>query len=152
MEEDEYKSTYQHIANVRCVFEKALTNNHAKCSHSRHFWLADREGYACQSEACATTCAKLLQRLQENSRFSLKLTTVGDALPHNMAIRVQVGGLQGLQKIMSVDQLNLHSGDIRSLVDAAIGHFGGLDALPYAEIVQSVASFRGRKRRKRHGR
>jgi len=48
MEESEYKSTYNALASVRCVFEKALTNNRAKCVLSRHFWLADREGYACK--------------------------------------------------------------------------------------------------------
>jgi hypothetical protein len=150
MEEDEYKNTYQHIADVRCVYEKALTNNQAKCSFSKHFWLADREGYACKSAECASICSDFLQKLRENSRFSLKLTAVGDVLPHNMDIRVQVGGLQGVQKLVFPRQAQAQIDDIRSLVDTAIHQYGGLQALPYAEIVQSVASFQGRKRRRHH--
>jgi len=149
MEEDEYKNTYQHIADVRCVFEKALTNQQAKCSYAKHFWLADREGYSCTSKGCAAACSDFLQKLREISRFSLKLTTVGGALPHNMDIRVQVGGLLGVQQLVSP---KLHSDkidDIRCLVDAAMRQFGGLEALPYTDIVKSVASFQGRRRRRR---
>ena len=149
MEEDEYKKTYQHIAEVHCVFEKALTNNQAKCSYSKHFWLADREGYACTSEACACVCSNLLQKLRENSRFFLKLKNVGDALPHNMDIRVQVGGLHGLHKNTLPGQAVEKIEDIQSLVATAISKFGTLEAWPYTDIVQSVASYQGRKRRHR---
>ena len=150
MEEDEYKNTYRHIAQVRCVFEKALTNNKAKCSYSKHFWLADREGYACTCEDCAAICSNLLQKLRQNSRFSLKLKNVGEALPHNMDIRVQVGGLQGMHKQLQPGPAVEKIEDIQSLVARTISKFGTLEALPYADIVQSVVSFQGRKRRQRH--
>lgn len=146
MEEDEYKNTYQQITAVACVFEKALTNNQAKCSVAKHFCLADREGYACQSEECAAICCHFLKKLRENSRFSLKLKTMAGALPHNMDIRVQVGGLQGLQQVLA-EPAGLD--DIHQLVAVAIDKFSQLDALPYNEIVQSVAQFQGRKRRSR---
>jgi hypothetical protein len=149
MEEDEYKNTYQQIASVGCAFEKALTNNKARCGYARHFCLADREGYACGSEACAATCSQLLQNLRDNSRFSLKLKAIGTALPHNMEIRVQVGGLLGLQKALAPDATPASLEDIRALVDSALQKFATLDALPYTDIVQSVAQYQGRKRRSR---
>jgi hypothetical protein len=149
MEEDEYRNTYQQIASVGCAFEKALTNNQARCSYARHFCLADREGYTCRSETCAAICSQLLQNLRDNSRFSLKLKSAGTALPHNMEIRVQAGGLLGLQKALAPDHTRAELDDIRGLVDSAIQEFGKLDALPYTDIVQSVAQFQGRKRRNR---
>jgi len=149
MEEDEYRNTYQQIASVGCAFEKALTNNQARCSYARHFCLADREGYTCRSETCAAICSQLLQNLRDNSRFSLKLKSVGAALPHNMEIRVQAGGLLGLRKALAPDTTQAGLDDIRGLVDSAIQEFGKLDALPYTDIVQSVAQFQGRKRRNR---
>ena len=91
MEESEYKTTYSEIARIRCHFEKALTNNKARCSCSRHFWLADREGYACGSKGLSAKCRELLEKMRENSRFILKLQQPGQSLPHNMEIRVQVG-------------------------------------------------------------
>ena len=149
MEEDEYRNTYQQIASVGCAFEKALTNNQARCSYARHFCLADREGYTCRSQACAAICSLLLQNLRDNSRFSLKLKSVGAALPHNMEIRVQAGGLLGLQKALATEITHAGVDDVRALVNGAMQKFGKLDALPYTDIVQSVVQFKGRKRRNR---
>ncbi len=93
MEEDEYKSTYNQLADIRCVFEKALLNhrgNHqAKCSLPRHFCLADREGYSCKNVESADRCGEFLKKLREKSTFVLKLHEINGPLPHNMEIRVR---------------------------------------------------------------
>lgn len=149
MEEDEYKATYNEIAKIRCVFEKALTNNQCKCRYSRHFWLADREGYACKSDEISSNCRHLLEKLRENSRFYLKTYSVGSQLPHNVDIRVQVGGLRGLRSAMCAEDTDPLIADIRALVEQAEVRYENLDMLPYSEIVQSIASYKGRSRSKR---
>lgn len=149
MEEDEYKSTYDEIAANRCAFEKALTNNLCRCRFSRHFWLADREGYACKDSENAAKCRYFLENLRENSRFSLKLPAVGSQLPHNMEIRVQVGGMRGMRSVLCDEQGDHLVEDIKQLIEQAEADFGNLDALPYSEVVKSVASFQGRSRRKK---
>lgn len=149
MEEDEYKATYHEIAKTRCVFEKALTNNQAKCRYAKHFWLADREGYACNSDKNSLTCSYLLEKLRKNSRFFLKIHTVGDQLPHNVDIRVQVGGLKGLSAVFSNEGGDQSIADIRALVEQAEAQFKSLDRLPYSEIVQSIAGYQGRSRSKK---
>ena len=148
MDEKEYTATYQEIAKNRCVFEKALTNNQCKCRFSQHFWLADREGYACKSKDVAANCRNILEKLRENSRFLLKLHEVGAQLPHNMEIRVQIGGLRGLRAALGLDEKELLITDIRALIEQAEKHYENLDALPYGEIVQSIASFQVRRRGK----
>jgi hypothetical protein len=149
MEEDEYKATYQEIAKNRCVFEKALTNNQCKCRFAQHFWLADREGYACKSRDISINCRDLLGKFRENSRFLLKVHSIGEQLPHNMEIRVQIGGLRGLRAVLgSGEEKDALISDIRSLVEQAEQQYEDMDALPYNEIVQSIASFKGRKRGK----
>jgi hypothetical protein len=148
VEENEYKSAYSEIASIRCQFEKALTNNKAKCSRSRHFWLADREGYACRSSESSAKCGELLQMLRENSRFIFKLQQADGKLPHNREIRVQAGGLTGIQTLCTPGQVDRIK-DIHQLVEQAETEFGGLDKLPYSRIVQSISSYQGRKTRKR---
>ena len=148
MEENEYKSSYSEIANIRCEFEKALTNNKAKCSYAMHFCLADREGYACKSRESSAKCHELLGLLRDNSRFILKLQQTGNKLPHNMEIRVQAGGLSGIQSLF-VSEWRDKIEDIYALIEQAEAEFGSLDKLPYNRIVQSICSFRGRKNRKR---
>ena len=146
MEEDEYKATYQEIAKIRCAFEKALTNNQCQCRFSQHFWLADREGYACKSGELASKCSYYLEKLRNNSRFLLKVHSVGSQLPHNVEIRVQAGGLRGLGLVLGHDE---KIEDIQSLIEQAIAKYESLDELPYSEIVQSIASFKGRIKNKR---
>lgn len=149
MEEDEYKATYNEIADIRCEFEKSLTNKLGKCSLSSHFCLADREGYSCKSNESAAICSKLLEKLRDGSRFLLKLQRVGEPLPHNMEIRVQTGGLQGLHKALHPDSERPQViEDIGEIVSQAVVAYGGLDGLPYNEIIQSVALTTVRKRRK----
>ena len=148
MEESEYKSTYSEIANVRCEFEKSLTNNKARCAYSRHFWLADREGYACRFEKSSAKCACLLRKLRENSRFLLKMPQPGEKLPHNMEIRVQAGGLNGIQQLLNAGQPDPVE-SIQALIEQVETEYGGLDKLPYNRIVQSISQYQGRKSRKR---
>jgi hypothetical protein len=149
VEENEYKSTYGEIASIRCEFEKALTNNKAKCSYSRHFCLADREGYACKSSELSANCRKLLEMLRENSRFILKMQQSSNQLPHNMEIRVQVGGLNGIQTLLTPEQRDKKIEDIFDLVEQAEIEYGSLEKLPYSRIVQSISSYQGRKNKKR---
>jgi len=148
MEEDEYKSTYSELASVRCVFEKALTNHQAKCDLSRHFCLADREGYSCEDAEASLKCSKLLEKLREKSIFVLKLRDIDGPLPHNMEIRVQVGGVRGLAKLINVDIVDKVD-NIHRVLDEVINKFGSLDSLPYSEIIQSIEQFQGRRRRQR---
>lgn len=146
MDEQEYKSTYHKIASVRCVFEKALTGNHARCSCARHFWLADREGYACKSSSAADKCGELLRILREKSRFVLKLQETGEPLPHNMELRVQAGGLQGLSSHFEAGSTG-QIADVYALVLRAYVNFGDFGRLPFDEIVKFIARFQGRKRK-----
>jgi len=153
MEEAEYKSTYNELASVRCVFEKALTNHQAKCSLSKHFCLADREGYSCDNAESSGKCRELLEILRNKSIFVLKLHEISGPLPHNMEIRVQAGGLAGLAKLLENDagsQLgDSVVDDINRIIASAIEKYGSLEQLPYSEIIQSVVQFQGRRRRQR---
>ena len=153
MEEDEYKSTYNELVSVRCVFEKALTNNQARCGLSKHFCLADREGYTCNNVESSVKCRELLKLLRENSIFVLKLHEIKGPLPHNMELRVQVGGMTGLAKLVTdkaespPEQAMIE--DINRVLNKAIEKFVSLENLPFSEIVQSVEQFQGRRSRQR---
>lgn len=153
MEEDEYKSTYRELTTVRCVFEKALTNNHARCRYAHHFCLADREGYSCEELPASMRCKALLEQLRKKSQFVFKLAEIGDVLPHNMEIRVQAGGVRGLARSagVSVDESagNLMVEDISGAVEKLVADYGAIEEFPYSEIIQSIEQFRSRRRRHR---
>jgi len=159
VEENEYKSTYKTLTEIRCVFEKALTNHRASCHLSNHFCLADREGYACQNEESASRCRDILENIRKKSLFVLKLHNTDAPLPHSMEIRVQVGGLAGLIQSTSIckgieqaedlEEEIPRKSDVDRAMSAAIECFGSSDELPYSEIMQSVVKFKGRRKRQR---
>ncbi|MEA3413416.1 MAG: hypothetical protein U9R74_18050 [Pseudomonadota bacterium] len=150
MDEDEFRATYHELNEHRCVFEKALASRVCACDRAHHFALADREGIACTSGASRTDCDSLLGLLRNASRFTLQLTRIDGPLPHAREIRVQNGGLLGLQHATSPDvQDTTRVENVAALVDEAKSIYGSLGQLPYDRIVKSVLAFQGRRKRSR---
>lgn len=148
MEEQEYRATYQEINQRRCIFEKAINSRRCACEQSARFCLADREGIACNSENGNKLCIEFLGTMRHKARFSLQMTRADGPLPHNKEIRVQTGGLLGLQKLLCPERENSDAVEnVYELVNQAISEFGQLDALPYDRIVQAIVSFQGRRKR-----
>lgn len=148
MDEVEYKSTYQTVNQNRCVFEKAISSRRCNCSQSHRFHLADREGVACQSREGLEWCTEFLNIMHEKSRFSLHLKSAIDPLPHAKEIKVQLGGLLGLHaSIKKKTESRATIMDIYGILKQAISLCGRINDFPYEDIVQSIASFKGRSKR-----
>ena len=149
MDENEYRSTYHKLNQDRCQFEKTLLSRRSTCSRGKGFNLADREGVSCQSPAARERCALLLETLRENARFALHLTEIDGALPFNKEIKVQTGGLLGLQKLVSPELESADKvEDVYQLISLAEQKYGSIATIPYSAIMPSIVSFEGRKRRR----
>ncbi len=146
VEEDQYRSTYKHVNERRCAFEKAVLSHRCSCSCSARFYLADREGIACDSGKAHARCEKLVHLLRENAKFALKLSSLEGELPHAKEIKVQNGGLLGLQHVLRPDLTTGSVVDIAGLTTLGEHTYGALEALPFREIVKSIVSFEGRRR------
>jgi hypothetical protein len=95
-------------------------------------------------------CIALLDAMRRNARFSLHVTHADGPLPHAKEIRVQIGGLLGLQKLLHPDLTQADSvHDINGLATEAIDRYRRIENLPYELIVQALASFEGRRKRTR---
>ena len=150
MEEQEYRDTYHTINKRRCIFEKTISSRRCTCMKSLRFHLADREGIACKSATGNALCSELLTSMRRKARFALHLTHADAPLPHAKEIKVQTGGLLGLQALLHPDKAGSQNIDNAiGLVDEAIQHFGSLEALPYDGIIQSIVKFEGRRKRTR---
>jgi hypothetical protein len=148
MEENEFRSTYQQINTTRCPFEKALNSRRCDCSQSQRFLLAGRDGVGCQSKSSQSNCFELLTQMRSKAQFALHLTKVNGPLPHNKEIRVQVGGLQGLQSLLDPElKADKPLEDVSRIVSAAHEQFGSFEQLPFDQIIKSILSFVGRKKR-----
>lgn len=150
MDENQYKSTYVAVNERGCVFEKAVLSRRCGCTRAKRFYLADREGVACTLASAEQRCSRVLEHLRQSAKFSLRLTGLTGALPHAKEIKVQTGGLLGLQCV--VDEQLLHAKqveDIDGLLVEALQRFGKIESFPYQEIVKSVVHFEARPKRKK---
>jgi len=150
MDEQEYRETYHSVNDRRCAFEKAINSRRCTCDKSRRIHLADREGISCRSASAHALCKTLLDGMRSKARFALHLTRADGPLPHAREIKVQTGGLLGLQGLLYPEKSD--AGNIDNaigLIDTALTRFGTLENLPYDIIVQSIVRFEGRKKRSR---
>lgn len=149
MDEDNYRDTYRTINETRCWFEKSINSRKCRCARMERFNLADREGVRCTHKEAQLQCEQLLQQLREKAIFALQMTKLDGPLPHAKEVKVQLGGMLGLQKLLhpeldGADEVE----DIHGILEQAVGAYGSIDALPYERIVQTVVQIQGRHRRR----
>jgi len=146
VEEDKFRTTYRSVNERRCVFEKAILSRRCACMCATRFYLADREGVACDSATAHRRCSRLICLLRENARFALKVTAIDGELPHAKEIKVQSGGLLGLQHVLRPDLNADNVIDVAALATLGERTFGTLEKFPYREIVKAIVAYEGRRR------
>jgi len=150
MDEDQFRSTYNRLNPVRCIFEKAITNRRCDCEKKRKFTLATREGVACRSEQDLQQCTQFLNTLRNSSRFALKVVLVDGPFPHNKELRVQAGGTLALQKILCPDGNQPEvTTNINQLIHTALLEYGSLGDIPYGELIKGVLTYKVRNKKRK---
>lgn len=143
MEEIAFMHTLESVHAKPCAFEKAILSRRCACVLQLKRSVAEREMVACGNDKERETCSALLGLLRQNSAFALKLTHVVLPLSYAQEVKVQCGGLLGLQQEMGGEEL---VNNVTALVNSARDRFGGFEELPYSRIMQSVATYQLRKR------
>ena len=149
MDESEYKEVYQSVNKLRCVFEKAILTQRYNCEKVIRINIAEREAAGCDDQTAQQQCQRLLEMLRKNAAFSLKMTHIQGVLPHAKEMKIQCGGLNGLQQsLVDTGLPSVSTENIVGLIQAATKFFHILDELPFQEIVKSITAYEGRKRKK----
>ena len=126
-----------------CVFAKALLTRSAVCELAQRRALAERDVIDCTSPVARMNCTTLAALLHERARFALHLARPGQPLLHVHAVRLQCGGLLGVQQALGAARPDVHQ-----LISAAHERFGSLTELPWASIVQSLSQWRPHRPRR----
>lgn len=124
-----------------CIFAKALQARAAVCELSARRSVGERELIECPSPVARTHCGTLAALMHERARFALRLPRPGELLMHTQAMRLQCGGLAGLQQVLQAE-----AADVHRLVGAAQARHGGLTALPWDVVVAAMRDWAPRRR------
>ncbi|HUW39248.1 MAG TPA: hypothetical protein VMV91_18150 [Rhodocyclaceae bacterium] len=146
MDESTYGSVAGGINRSPCVFERALLAGCAACALVQRHALAERETLACTDPVAQAGCRDFRDALRQNSSFALKLSDPTQRLPHALEMKLQCGGLRGLQQALLGTAPAAATEDAHALLEQALARYGSLAELPYSRIIQGVAAWSGRKR------
>lgn len=150
MDNDALRRTYDELDGLGCPFEKSILTNEGQCSRAARFLIAEREGVHCTDENAQAQCLRLLAELRQRARFALRTPAAATRLAHAQSMRMQVGGLRGLQAALAPGQPVPDTiGDIHGVIGAAVAQFGGITRLPYQMIVRHIAACTSRRRARR---
>jgi len=147
LNEDAYKSAREDINRHACPFEKAILRRCCGCENAEIHNIADREAASCKSTVACENCRTLRELLLQSALFAMKLTHSGGPLPYAKDIKIQCGGMLGLQRLFAPEaEAQSPVSNVHGLVLAAQEKFGSLQNLPYSEIVKSIASYEARRK------
>lgn len=133
-------------ADLKCVFPGPQVSGVFACSQGQHVVRRGGAEIACGSEQARCQCAQLFESLKTAALGHMQLEDDLLTLPHSVLLKVQYGGLLGLQQLIGDD--NESVADIHGLVDRLQGHYGDLDSVPCAEVAPLIAAFKMRRRSK----
>jgi hypothetical protein len=150
MDQDAFRKTYREINQIYCAFEKSVLTNECRCNQAERFCIAEREGVHCRAEERQARCLHWLELLREQARFALRSDEERQLLPHGKAIRLQVGGMRGLLKVLaSTDGDTPRIDDVDGVLASAVERFGTLEDTPFSGVMREVAAYQIRKRARR---
>ena len=148
MDEDNYREAYERINTAPCVFEKGILAQKCQCAFQQLFRLADRHGVGCKDALMQQSCSEFLDHLRKQTRFVFKINIDGP-LPHNKEMKVQAGGMLGMQQLLLAENSEDVVSDISALMTQAIATYGSLESVPYNLIMPAVTNYQTRPKRKR---
>jgi len=138
MDETAYRQALTSAIPRYCPFEKSLLTHCAACSKAEKHNIAEREVVACSSAVAHERCISLRDLLRHNFTFALGKLQINGPLPHAKEMRMQCGGLRGIQFILDgKDEVH----DVAELLTTAEQRYGELADLPYSQIVQRASSY-----------
>lgn len=135
MDETAYRQALSTSIQRSCPFEKSLLTHRAACSKAEKRNIAEREIVDCNCAGAHERCITLRDLLRNNFAFALGKSHIDGTLPHAQEMRMQCGGLRGLQFVLDG---NDEIGDVAALLAMAQQRFGELEDIPFSEIVRFV--------------
>lgn len=149
VDEEQYRRTRQQILRLPCPYEKAIVSRVCGCAEATKTNLAEREVVSCRAQECQQACLEVLEHIRQRANFALGLTHTSGELPHAKAVKIQCGGLLGLQEALDPDDAQPRICNIFSLIRRAKKHYGAFDGLPFPQIMRAVVRYEHRRRRRR---
>ena len=135
------------MGQFKCAFNGTLIGDQYGCLKSEHVTLRSGPDVVCTAEEAGHRCAGLFNRMKAAALPAFGVEDDLLSMPHSVIVKVQFGGLLGLQRLLSGLPADSPKVDnIYALVDQALHEYGDLDAIPCQSLVEDITSYKLRRR------
>lgn len=142
MDEAAYRQIFSEVIERPCSFEKAVLSRCVTCNRSGRIQIAEREAVTCQAASSLSRCTSMHDNLRHSFSFALGKVHDEAPLPHAQEMRVQCGGLKGLQYVLNG---NADVENVDALMESVLQKWNDSTEIPYSEVVHAATlCYRGR--------
>ncbi len=132
----------------KCAFSATLIRGEFGCRHAIEVTRRSGPDIACTVEASHRRCAELHAAMKTVGLAAFAMPDDPAATPHSAMIKIQFGGLFGLQRLLETDTAATEVADIDSLIAAAIDHYGEIGRIPCQSLANDITGYSLRRRRR----
>jgi len=132
----------------KCAFNGPLMSGVFACSQGRQVARRGGPDIACGSADGHQRCARLFELLKTAGLKELAMEDDLLTMPHSALLKIQYGGLLGLQRQLgeSADSV----ADIDKLVCRIEEQYGDLEVVPLDSVASEIAAYKATRRRGRN--
>ena len=130
-----------------CVFALTQIANEFSCEHGELVTRRAGADIACQAEQYQQQCTCAYQQLKHIGLNAFDYEDDLTQVPHGVWVKIQYGGLLGLQKALQGNTANKVE-NITNVIQALHTQYSEIGAFPYENIVPDMQAYKSRKRRK----
>ena len=124
-----------------CVFRKPVMGSGFPCQHASLCHTPMGCSVLCEDLDAYDRCNDVLETLIHAGRFALGYTLDTDSLTHGKLMKIQHGGLLGLNKVLNPDRDPMDIEDISLLIEQA-----SQAELPLQDIIAEARQWQNRRR------
>jgi hypothetical protein len=134
------------MTRAHCPFRKTILGGSCQCSRAAMSHLPTGCSVTCASLDAFGQCEQFLDHLINAAQFALHYVDGTDSLTHGKLMKVQHGGLLGLQ--MLIEESEQAVGDIHGLLNTAVARYGGIEDIPAELLLPYIKAHQNKRRKK----
>ena len=136
------------MPDLLCPFSAPIVKQDFACQHAQEIIRRGGSEIACQQSDAHGICMGLHAAIKASALQAMGLEDDLLSLPHNVLVKIQYGGLLGLQHLISGTQDDT-VGDIASLVSEVKSRFNAPENIPLDTVNKTIIDFKTQRRRKK---
>jgi len=133
-----------------CPFSATLARETFGCAHAERVIRRGGTEFSCLDQPAHARCAQLFGQLKDAALTAFDVEDDLTQMPHSVLVKVQFGGLLGLQRItLETPSDTDRVADIDALVTAAVARFENLQSIPCERLTGDMTDYTLSRRSRR---